>query len=167
MRQQETQWRSVWERSDLHNSLAAITSRCSTVTSLHLCFHSCETADTCCFHISAVLFPQFHTGYFHSCKTGDACYFIPNLAPASHSVKQGPPTFTNETSKLCPFWLVVAPISSTQKTVSKSIRPDVVIDHSCFSIIVLKLRVLVKWDTLLDAQYVSHKLTCLVMQKGI
>ena len=111
--QQETQWRSVWECSDLHNSLAAITSRCSTVTSLHLCFHSCETAETFCFHISAVLFPQFHTGYFHSCKTADTCYFIPNLAPASHSVKQGPPTFTNETSKRCPFWLVVAPISST------------------------------------------------------
>ena len=77
-RQQETQWRSVWERSDLHNSLAAITSRCSTVTSLHLCFHSCETDDIFCFHISAVLFPQFRTGYFHSCKTADTCYFIPN-----------------------------------------------------------------------------------------
>ena len=103
VRQQETQWRSVWKRSDLHNSLAAITSRCSTVTSLHLCFHSCETADTFCFHSSAVLFPQFHTGYFHSCKTGDACYFIPNLAPASHSVKQDPPTFTNKTNKQYPM----------------------------------------------------------------
>ena len=47
---------------------------------------------------------------------------------------------------------MVAPISSTQKTVSKSIRPDVAIDHSYFSIIVLKIRVFVKWDTLLDAR---------------
>ena len=127
VQQQETQWRSVLERSDLHNSLAAITSRCSTVTSLHLCFHSCETADTCCFHISAVLSPQFHTGYFHSCKTADTCYFIPKLAPASHSVKQGPPTFTNETSKRCRCRLVMA-----QKIVSKSIRPDVIILHNIF-----------------------------------